>query len=74
MFNSGVLHESATEGMRTFLGAGTLLQAALPLHTLMWQVMQLLYTKEERKMEIKSSRKGMSGRSIFSTVKLMQLC
>lgn len=56
MFNSRVLCESATEGMRKFLGAGTLLQAAQSLYALMWQVMQLLYTEGERKMEKKTQR------------------
>lgn len=43
MFNSRVICESVTGGTRKILGAGTLLQAAQPLYTLMWQVMQLLY-------------------------------
>lgn len=51
MFNSRVICESAAERTRKFLGAGTLLQAAQPLHTLMWQVMQLLYTGGDKNGE-----------------------
>lgn len=61
MFNSRVLCESATEGIRKFLGVGRLLQAAQPLYTLMWQVMQLLYTEGERKNGEKDFKERVGG-------------